>query len=83
MMVLERHVEPMVKQFGLADWIVPVASMRAVILAYAGRFQEARSLFARYASLAQGLSKQERDNFKRQRGLVERLAQVSDGRLRQ
>jgi hypothetical protein len=73
-MVLENHVEPAVTHFRLSDWIVPVTSMRAVLLAYAGRIEDARALVDRAAPLAQGLVQAERDNFERQRSLVEELA---------
>lgn len=71
--LMETTLLPQLRQLQLADYLIPIASQYAVVLAYCGAFADADREMARLAPFEAGLNATQRKELTDQRGLIEQL----------
>lgn len=70
---MENILLPQIQQWKLADYLIPLRSQYAVVLAYCGRFDEAETEMDRLRAYESGLADVGRNELDTQRNLIARL----------
>lgn len=69
----EQTLLPLLQQWRMAEYLIPVRSQYAVVLAYCGRYPQAEAEMTRLRSYEAGLSPEGQGELRDQRGLIAQL----------